>query len=459
MSAPPAAPAPAGARRAQNFHSLPFVWAALIAGLAGGFSLGGALALTLALGLPIGSWWPAAVQAHGRAQLVGWAGLMVLGVGLHVLPRLRGAPLAQPTRARWALVLLATGLGLRVVGQPLAALPGAPPVLAWVGMALAGGMMAGGAGLALALLLATHRAGPPSGEQAGFAHIQPLLLAGLASLLVALLFDTGLGVLAAATARPLLLPAANGAVVLLLLLGFLTPVSLAMSARFLPLYLGLRPAPALALRLALGLLLIGLVMRLIGPALTPLGGVLTGLGMLTGLWAVGQRVRTPPGTPPRLSPIEALPTGLFRPQPPPPGRGRPVTLGQRAARLLVRCAYGWLLVAALLALSLAGPSPPTPDLEVHALGAGFVTLLILGVGGLVLPGLLGGVAPDRPLVAALALGNAAVLLRLLPGLAGWLAPALLPASTGPSLMALGGLAGAGAIACLAQVVWGAARLR
>jgi uncharacterized protein involved in response to NO len=134
-----------------------------------------------------------------------------------------------------------------------------------------------------------------------------------------------------------------------------------------------------------------------------------------------------------------------------------VTPGQRAARLLIRCAYGWLLVAALLALSRAAPEPPTADLEVHALGAGFVTLLILGVGGLVLPGLLDGSAPDRPLVAALALGNAAVLLRLLPGLAGWLAPALLPATAGPGLMALAGLAGACAVACLALVLRGADR--
>jgi uncharacterized protein involved in response to NO len=451
----PEATRSAGSRHERGFAGLPFVWAAIIAGLVGGFGLGGALALALALGLPIGAWWLAAVQAHGRAQLVGWAGLMVLGVGLHVLPRLRGAPLVRPQSTRWALALLATGLGLRVVGQPLGAAPGAPAWLGWVSLALAGLLMAAGAAVALALLLATHRAGPPIVDYGGFGQIKPLLVTGLAVLEGALLFDAGLGIVTAAAAAPVLPPAASVAVTILLLQGFLTPVSLAMSARFLPLYLGLRPAPAPALRLALGLLLVGLTARLADPALVPLGGIATGLGLLAGIWAVGQRVVTPPGTPPRQSPVEWLPTGLWRPQPPPAGRGRPVTSGQRAARLLIRCAYAWLLVAALLALSAAGPAPPTGDLEVHALGAGFVTLLILGVGGLILPGLLGGTAPDPPLVAALALGNVAVVLRVLPGLAGWLAPGLLPVAVVPGVMALAGLAGAGAVACLALVVRGA----
>lgn len=50
-----------------------------------------ALAITAGFGLG-GTRWPAAEQAHGHIQVFGWAGLMVLGVGFHFLPRLRGAP-------------------------------------------------------------------------------------------------------------------------------------------------------------------------------------------------------------------------------------------------------------------------------------------------------------------------------------------------------------------------------
>jgi len=75
----------------------PFVWASLGLAITAGFGLGAALFAAQALQAPIGLWWPAAAQAHGHTQLFGWIGLMVLGVGFHVLPRLRGAPvLATP---------------------------------------------------------------------------------------------------------------------------------------------------------------------------------------------------------------------------------------------------------------------------------------------------------------------------------------------------------------------------
>src|SRR5437868_4750150 len=66
----------------------PFLWAATLLALVGGFGLGGALFLHQA------AWRFPAAQAHGHVQVFGWAGLLVLGVGLHFLPRLRGARLA-----------------------------------------------------------------------------------------------------------------------------------------------------------------------------------------------------------------------------------------------------------------------------------------------------------------------------------------------------------------------------
>src|ERR671933_2296764 len=97
----------------------PFVWAATALAVVAGFGLGGALFAAL-LGPRPGLWWPAAAQAHGHVQLFGWAGLMVLGVGLHFLPRLRGAALAAPWLTRWVLALVAGGLVVRLVAQPLA---------------------------------------------------------------------------------------------------------------------------------------------------------------------------------------------------------------------------------------------------------------------------------------------------------------------------------------------------
>ena len=73
-----------------------FVWGAFLAALGPGFLAGALLSAALGLGVPLGPWWPAVAQVHGHAQLAGFAGLMVLGVAFHFLPRLRGAPLAAP---------------------------------------------------------------------------------------------------------------------------------------------------------------------------------------------------------------------------------------------------------------------------------------------------------------------------------------------------------------------------
>src|SRR5581483_4975700 len=71
----------------------PFLWAATLLALVGGFGLGGSLFLHQT------AWRFPAAQAHGHLQLFGWAGLLVLGVGLHFLPRLRGTRLVAPELA------------------------------------------------------------------------------------------------------------------------------------------------------------------------------------------------------------------------------------------------------------------------------------------------------------------------------------------------------------------------
>src|SRR5215472_7609360 len=102
----------------------PFLGAALAVGTAGGFLLATVLTLSLALKVSLGPWWAAMAQAHGHLQLYGWAGLFVLGVALHFLPRLRGAGLACPQAIPWLLGTLVAGIALRGIGQPLFAATG-----------------------------------------------------------------------------------------------------------------------------------------------------------------------------------------------------------------------------------------------------------------------------------------------------------------------------------------------
>ena len=455
----------------QRFASLPYVWAAIITASVGGFGLGALLLLGAALGLPVQAWWLAGVQAHGHAQLVGWGGLMVLGVGLHFLPRLRGVALARPTWRPWALRLLASGLLLRILGQPGAALlasdhPLYAP-LVWLGLGLSGLLELGGALATFVMMAEAHRRGPPPDERPAFRQIQPLLTGAFLALLLGLALNALLGLEAALARRPVL-TAHDLIVVDVLLVGFLVPISVAVSARFFPLYLGLRPASARGLRVTLGLLLAGVGGRVLAmsmPAVQAVADGLVALGLLGAIWSLFQRHPGLPGAPlPQPAPpYEWAPTGLVRRQPPSAGQARRPAPAASAARLLLRSAYWWLLVGAVLALwralaGVGGWSPP-PDAERHALGVGFVTLLIMGMGTLLLPGFLGGAAPAWPVALTVGLGNLAAALRVGPVLLGWLAPGWLP-GTLPHLMAgVAGLLGLVIIGLFAVVVAQAGRGR
>jgi hypothetical protein len=81
----------------------PFVLAAIACGL-GGFATGG---LFLAGAVTAGD----ALDIHAALQLLGWCGLFVLGVAMHVVPRFQNnAPLAFPWPQRLSLVLIVGGL-------------------------------------------------------------------------------------------------------------------------------------------------------------------------------------------------------------------------------------------------------------------------------------------------------------------------------------------------------------
>ena len=91
-----------------------------------------ALALAVTLGVSTGGWaiWqmafamgtvlPSHLQLHAHVQLLGFAGLFILGVALHALPRILGA--APPSKRVLFTVLVGVGGGalLRAFGQPLA---------------------------------------------------------------------------------------------------------------------------------------------------------------------------------------------------------------------------------------------------------------------------------------------------------------------------------------------------
>jgi len=102
----------------------PFLGAALLLGAGGGFLMAAVLTVTRLVDVATGPWWTALAQAHGHLQVYGWAGLFVLGVASHFLPRLRGTPLKGRQFLIPLLLLQVASLVVRAVAQPMLAITG-----------------------------------------------------------------------------------------------------------------------------------------------------------------------------------------------------------------------------------------------------------------------------------------------------------------------------------------------
>ncbi len=76
--------------RHRRIHE-PFLLAALFVALTFGFGYAAVLVEARGHQIPLGAWWIPLVQAHGHAQLFGWMGLFVLGMGLFFCPASRAS--------------------------------------------------------------------------------------------------------------------------------------------------------------------------------------------------------------------------------------------------------------------------------------------------------------------------------------------------------------------------------
>lgn len=401
----------------------PFFWAAVGVALVVGFGLGAALfALPLA-GAAVGGWWVAAARVHGHVQLIGWAGLMVLGVGLHFLPRLRGRALAHSEYAPTMLALLVAALLLRALTEPALAASAsatAMPVFQ-IGLVFSGVLELVGISLAIVLLVLTVRGDPPAQSRSGLPQVLPILgvafagfwLAGVANLLSVWSMAARTGGSGGMFDR---------VAILLAMYAFLVPISVGMGIRLFPLHFAAQQPALRVIRAGIVLLLVGLLLRIGSDAAGLQGLAATGLlamAVALVLFLVGLRV--------------------FAPRRRVPGVRKAWYVD--AAQLCGLTACSWLALDALL-LAFAAVATVTGaaagawmDAERHLLGAGFVTLLIFGEGAHLLPGFARRSLRHQGFVwVTLLLGNCAVLLRVTP----LIAPAIFQdATAGVALAAAG----------------------
>lgn len=397
-----------------------------------GFGLGTLLFAATTFQWPLGLWWPAVADVHAHVQLFGWVGLLVVGVGFHFLPRLRGASLAPRRGERVAWWLLLCGLLLRAVSQPALAMSvpaTAAAMSARVALLCSGALECAGATVALAVLRSCLGDGPPLRSRAGLWPVLPFFVTAFSAYWAALAVNlAGLTTLLHSTA---VLPPDWATVIVTqgALYGFVVPIAVGMSERTFPMFFRTRRPLFPVLRGALAVLLAGMPARIAG---TLSGSTLP--EALGGLAEAGACVAF----------VVAL--GVFAPRRPLPRQ--PVRIFGDPLQLHAISAYCWLLLAAVV-LSLHSlwelgitSWDPSMDVEVHAIGAGFVTLLILGVGAQLLPGFANRRLRARALCwLTLALGNAAALLRV--------APLLLPSDAFGSAGAAQACAGVAALLAIA----------
>jgi len=372
-----------------------FAATSLALGLSVGFGLGLWLLLARVWGVGLfGAPWLALVQVHGSLQLFGFAGLFAMGVGLHAVPRFRGAA-PVPTALVWTTYAgTLVGLLVRSSAQLVPGLPARSVFLSVGGILLVLGTLSFAIAAVRSIVAGrnSHRAD------------ELLIGAGICAIPIAGL----LVALEMVGAAPVVVDqATDDRAIWVMLLGGLSTLVLGVWARLAPGFVASKPAKA-------RLLIAGTICWLMGVSALALGLVLgpwlllAGFGVITG--AIG-----------------VFGAGIAR---------QPLHGHARLTRIGVRSAFLWALVGLMIiAAQTRGGLDSYFQVSAarHALALGFVTLMIYALAPRVLPAFLGRGPWDLRLQAAtLAVANLGIALRVGPQLI---------AASGAAADALVGLSG------------------
>jgi hypothetical protein len=295
---------------------------------------------------------PAWLQAHGHAQVFGWIGSFILGIGFYSVPRLRtGAAVAVQT-AWTCWVLWTAGVALRWSStvydwhtRELLPLSAALELAAFAGFIR---------------LVARHRptiSRTESNVPAAWMFVVMSATAGFGLTLVANLI---LCVWLAISGRGAALPhAVDQRFLALVTWGFLAPFVWGFSLRWLPVFLGLAPSRRAAVVAAVAANVAGVLAAIFWSA--PIAGVLFATAAL--LIVIALRI-------------------FDRPVQQPKTRGV-----HRTFPAFVRTAYAWLIVASALAVAAArwDVSGGIWGASRHAFTVGFVSTMVFAIGQRVLP--------------------------------------------------------------------------
>jgi hypothetical protein len=293
---------------------------------------------------------PAWLQAHGHAQVFGWVGSFILGIGFYSVPKLQGTARGTFAAAWASWVMWTAGVAMRWFAN----------LYAWHWRLL----LPFSATLELAAFAIFFRAVSQHRPQgSGKTSLDPWVWvvisasAGLALVLVTNL--AGCLGLALHGADPAFAHRFDQRYLVLMAWGFLVPFVWGFSAKWMPVFLGLAPTHPRLLLAAVAANFSGVLLTFAG-----WGGAATWIfSASTALAIAALRMFEP-------SRKEAKIRGVHSSFP-----------------FFVRAAYGWLLVAALLGVAAArwDSSGGIWGASRHALTVGFVSVMVLSVGQRILP--------------------------------------------------------------------------
>lgn len=320
---------------------------------------------------------PAWVQAHGHAQLFGWLGTFILGIGFYVLPRLRLSELKRC--APWVTYALWTS------GVVMRWLPG-NTLWHWrVLMPLGAAFEAIATIIFFCAIFVPARRGVDDAWQKSLVMIGAAAAGFIATMLLHL--DECLR-LALHGDAPVFENSFNQGFLVAATFGFIVPFIWGFATRWLPPLLGFAPTRKT-------LLVPSIVVLFAGVALAAIGQLFASAIVLlvaSAIYLVALRIFEPAAKEPKL-------------------RGVHPTIG-----IFVRLSFAWMVIAAVLFV--VATMLPMPNGFVgasrHALTVGFFSVLVLALGPRVLPAFFGVVKlfSTRLMFAALLLANIGCTLRV-----------------------------------------------
>jgi uncharacterized protein involved in response to NO len=324
---------------------------------------------------------PAWLQAHGHAQIFGWLGTFIVGIGFYSLSKMGNLPAFAVSRGWVCFGLWSAGVALRW----------ATNVTAWqwrwllppsAALELVGFLL-------FYVTVSKHRAASASGAPRKKEAWMTVVIGSTIGFLVTLVVNFGVTIYVALLGKSPAVPTALDQHLLMLpTWGFLVPTVWGFNARWLPTFLGLR---AVRPRLLYAAVL---------TAWTAVAAMLCGLPILSTA----------------LLPVAAVCAvasfGIFE------RSVQPAKLNgvHPSFPTFVRSAYVWLLIAAVLsvAASLADHAGGIWGASRHALTVGFLAVMVFSIGPKILPAFCGArvLFSPRLMFLSLLLLNAGCLMRV-----------------------------------------------